>query len=163
MKYTPFISICLFSGFFGASCSSAQEERNQTELENSKIDWNSELTPEQFRILRQCGTEAPFTGEYWDHHEKGIYRCAGCSAPLFGSSDKYESGSGWPSFFNALDSSNIQTRVDRNHGMVRTELLCQVCGGHLGHLFNDGPEPSGMRYCINSISLQFEQDTLLQE
>lgn len=160
MKYPLLISMCLVFVVFSAGCSSAQDKNDRHNADSSGIDWSNELTPEQFRILRQCGTEPPFTGAYWDHHDKGVYHCAGCSAPLFLSADKYESGSGWPSFFDALDSSNIKTKVDRKHGMVRTELLCALCGGHLGHLFDDGPPPSGLRYCINSVSLQFEKDTL---
>ncbi len=119
-------------------------------------DWRKDLTDKQFRVLRQKDTEEPFTGEYWNNHEKGIYRCAGCGAPLFDSDTKFESGTGWPSFSDSKVKENIATREDTSHGMVRTEVLCKNCGGHLGHLFMDGPGPTGCRYCINSVSLKFE-------
>lgn len=121
------------------------------------IDWASLLDPEAYRVLRQCGTEPPFTGKYWDHHEDGIYACAGCNALLFDSETKFESGSGWPSFFDVMEDSNIRTEEDRQYGMNRLELLCAQCGGHLGHVFDDGPPPHGLRYCINSVSLQFAE------
>lgn len=120
-------------------------------------DWRSALTAEQFRVLRQCGTEAPFTGAYWDHHEQGVYRCAGCDASLFRSDAKYDSGSGWPSFYQALDPAAIDERDDRSSGMARVEIRCAACGGHLGHVFPDGPDPTGLRYCVNSASLSFSK------
>lgn len=135
-------------------CSQAQSPA-ENDTTNS-IQWEEKLSPEAYRVLRQCGTEPPFTGKYWDHHERGIYLCAGCGTPLFNSETKYDSGSGWPSFFDVLNTSNITTKSDYQWGVVRTELLCSSCGGHLGHVFNDGPEPHGLRYCINSVSLQFE-------
>ena len=121
------------------------------------INWGETLTPEEYSILRQCGTEAPFTGEFWDHHEDGIYACAGCKYPLFDSSTKFESGSGWPSFFDVVDNSSIDTKEDLKYGMRRIELLCHNCQGHLGHVFSDGPPPHGLRYCINSVSLDFSR------
>ncbi len=113
------------------------------------------MTPEQYRVLRRAGTEPAFSNEYWNNHDDGTYSCAGCGTMLFTSDTKYDSGSGWPSFWNAVDNSKIELIEDRSHGMVRVEAKCAVCGGHLGHLFDDGPNPTGKRYCINSLSLQF--------
>ena len=122
-----------------------------------KDKWKEKLTKKQYHILREKGTEPAFTGEYWNHHEKGVYKCAACGTPLFSSDTKFESGSGWPSFYEPIDAVNVEEEKDTSHGMVRTEVLCKNCGGHLGHVFNDGPKPTGCRYCINSISLDFEQ------
>ncbi|OLS15202.1 MAG: oxidoreductase [Promethearchaeota archaeon CR_4] len=124
----------------------------------SEEEWLKKLTDQQFRVLRQKDTEAPFTGEYWNNHQKGIYRCAGCGATLFDSDTKFDSGTGWPSFSDPKVMENITTQEDTSLGMVRTEVLCKKCGGHLGHLFMDGPEPNHCRYCINSIALKFESD-----
>ena len=126
-------------------------------LEKSDSDWKKELTPEQYQVLRHKGTERAFTGAYWDSHDKGVYRCAGCDAELFESDTKFDSGTGWPSFFAPVDKSHVEEDVDTSHGMRRVEVHCARCGGHLGHLFPDGPRPTGQRYCINSASLKFEK------
>lgn len=117
--------------------------------------WREILTPEQYRVLREKGTEPAFTGRFHDHHEPGVYVCAGCATPLFGSDAKFDSGTGWPSFFRPVDERNVTLHEDRSWFMVRTEVACAVCGGHLGHVFPDGPKPTGLRYCINSAALNF--------
>jgi peptide-methionine (R)-S-oxide reductase len=123
-------------------------------------EFRQKLTPEEYHVLREAGTEAPFVGEYVENHEDGMYRCRACSMPLFSSEKKYDSGSGWPSFTDPAVAENVGTRTDDSHGMVRTEVFCKNCGSHLGHLFNDGPkEQGGKRYCINSISLDFDKAT----
>jgi peptide-methionine (R)-S-oxide reductase len=130
------------------------------ESKSSEDKWKMKLTKEQYRVLREKGTEPAFTGKFWNHHEKGIYKCAGCGASLFSSEKKYDSGTGWPSFDQPIDETNVDEKLDTSHGMIRTEVLCRNCGGHLGHVFNDGPKSTGCRYCINSISLNFEPKSL---
>lgn len=125
-------------------------------IEKSDEEWRKELTPEQYRILRQKGTEPAFTGAYNDAKEAGVYRCAGCGTPLFDAETKYDSGSGWPAFYAPVDPENVRLETDASYGMRRTEVMCEACGGHLGHVFPDGPRPTGQRYCINSASLKLD-------
>ncbi|MEM9074834.1 MAG: peptide-methionine (R)-S-oxide reductase MsrB [Myxococcota bacterium] len=121
----------------------------------TEAEWRTRLTPEQFAVLRDKGTERAFTGATWNEHRPGTYYCAACDAPLFGAGDKFESGTGWPSFTKPIEDGRVGEEVDRTFGMVRTEVHCARCGGHLGHVFPDGPPPTGLRYCINSISMAF--------
>lgn len=118
-------------------------------------EWRRRLTPEQYAVTREGATERPFTGAYWDHHGDGVYACVCCGAPLFDSGDKFDSGTGWPSFTSPTDPQLVEGRTDTSHGMVRTEVICSSCEAHLGHVFPDGPEPTGLRFCINSCSLEF--------
>jgi peptide-methionine (R)-S-oxide reductase len=128
-----------------------------TEIKKTDAEWRQELTPEQYEVLRRQGTERAFTGQYWDHHSDGTYRCAGCGAELFDSGTKFDSGSGWPSFTEPKIAEAVEARRDTSHGMSRTEVVCKRCGGHLGHVFDDGPsDAGGLRYCINSCSLDFD-------
>ena len=123
---------------------------------SSEEKWKNKLTKEQYRVLRKKGTEPAFTGKCWNNHEKGIYKCAACGTPLFSSDKKFDSGTGWPSFYEPIDKENVEEELDTSYGMKRTEVLCKNCGGHLGHAFDDVPKNKGCRYCINSISLNFD-------
>ena len=136
----------------------AKTQQDDERLELSEAEWRQRLGDEKFRVLRQKGTERAFTGRYWDSKQPGVYRCAGCGATLFESQSKFDSGSGWPSFSQPTEADAVETKTDLSHGMVRSEAMCARCGGHLGHVFPDGPEPTGQRYCINSISLDLDTE-----
>ncbi|HEU4994492.1 MAG TPA: peptide-methionine (R)-S-oxide reductase MsrB [Gemmatimonadaceae bacterium] len=126
-------------------------------IKKSKAEWQKQLTPEQYHVTREKGTERAFTGKYWDNKKPGVYRCIGCGEPLFESDTKFESGTGWPSFTKPMNEAAVETEDDRSYGMRRTEVHCKKCGSHLGHVFDDGPGPTGQRFCINSCSLDFEE------
>jgi len=128
-------------------------------IEKTDAEWRAQLSPEEYVVTRQKGTERAFTGRYWDCHEQGKYVCTCCGADLFSSEHKYDSGCGWPSFHTAAVPENVEEAEDRSHFMLRTEVLCHNCGAHLGHVFEDGPAPTGLRYCINSVSVKLEQDS----
>lgn len=132
---------------------------NHFKIQKSETEWKAELSPEQYHVLREAGTERPFSGKYNMHFEKGIYSCGACGAELFTSESKFDGHCGWPSFDKEIKEGRILERVDNSHGMIRTEILCANCGGHLGHVFDDGPTETGLRYCVNSLSLDFKVDS----
>ncbi len=140
------------------------QEKNQnrkvsklTEKNKTEEEWKKVLSKEQYKVLREKGTERPFTGEYWNHFEKGVYKCVACGEVLFESDTKFDAGCGWPSFYKAIDKSKIIEKDDFSYGMHRIEVMCKNCGSHLGHVFDDGPQSTGLRYCINSVSIKFEK------
>ena len=140
-------------------CAQTKEDMSEKyDVNKSDSAWKAELEPMQYYVLREKGTERPYTGKYDNHYEKGTYHCAGCGTALFESETKFNAGCGWPSFWEPKLKDNVKIQIDKSHGMIRDEVLCSSCGGHLGHVFNDGPEPTGLRYCINSASLTFKPE-----
>lgn len=166
MKRTQIVGALAAITLIAAGCSVQADQDAQNheqhgeeyEVTKSDAEWREELTDEEYRVLREKGTERAFSGEYWDNYEEGTYVCAACGQPLFDSDTQFKSGTGWPSYTEPIDPDAVAEETDRSHGMTRTEVLCSRCGGHLGHIFEDGPEPTGLRYCINSVSLDFQPE-----
>jgi peptide-methionine (R)-S-oxide reductase len=154
-----FLGICMLAvaGVFAQQHNPASTNQKGFEVVKTDAEWKKQLSPDAYTVLRKKGTERAFTGAYHDNHAEGIYYCAGCGNELFSSSHKFDSGTGWPSFYKPIAESKIKKETDNAYGMERTEVMCSRCGGHLGHVFDDGPEPTGLRYCINSVSLTFRK------
>jgi peptide-methionine (R)-S-oxide reductase len=163
MKYPFIYIISTFILFSTQSCAQNKTASNEAqsesdhkfEIQKTTAEWKAQLTPEEFKVLREAGTERAFTGKFNDFKKKGTFVCAGCQTPLFSSETKFDSGTGWPSFYKPINDKNVLEVKDKSYGMVRTEVVCAVCGGHQGHVFPDGPKPTGLRYCINSVSMDF--------